>query len=533
MANEAAWDQGWALGSGRRQEQRAHKQALSDEQFQEKHNEIQGMIENLQTKLANISDKNSVDYLQTKDQLAQALQSRDAHWGEQNHPSALVKFGRMIGKDLRFPKKDAPPVVAPPVYNRPTMDVDGEQKPIGPAYKIQGPQTPAQIKAAAEATQLASAAPITPEQQAANTETARINAQLDAIQKSPLSEENKQKAIEAVFKIFKSAGNKVYKAPDGTIYAADINDPDSFIPGSVPYSNPTVGSIEIEQYRQAQAEGYTGTIYQFKADSTKSKAVESQWIRAHYGGRDLDQLSPEEADEAVAKYREENTPTTTSTGQSLVYDQNNQPHIFTHTATSSKNFPGAKGAPSAPPTTPSVASPNGATTTKKTPADVKKEADKVRPKSTASPIGPALDFTKMSPEVAAAKKDVDAATALVDIADRAEKAPDDVKAGLQRQVAASIQNTLEKRFNQQAFDNLIHNYGIANNFQAWLEKQETGALPDSIFKQLVAIAHSNLEGKKAALASAMRTPDSGQGNQDGNKSLADRLHEAYGAKEPQ
>ena len=36
MANAEAWNHGWALGSGIAQEQRAHKQALSDQEFQEK-----------------------------------------------------------------------------------------------------------------------------------------------------------------------------------------------------------------------------------------------------------------------------------------------------------------------------------------------------------------------------------------------------------------------------------------------------------------------------------------------------------------
>lgn len=175
MANDAAWEAGVRIGSERAREHRARKQALSDAQFQEKHNEIQGMIENLQTKLSYVpeSDRNTPDYLKLKDQYAQAIQDRDEHWKSLDHPSEVLKFGKMLGRDLHFSKKESP--VAPPVYGQPTMEVNGEKVPTGPAYKVQGPQTPAQLKAQKEANQLEAAAPLSPEQvaiQKANTEAA-------------------------------------------------------------------------------------------------------------------------------------------------------------------------------------------------------------------------------------------------------------------------------------------------------------------------------------------------------------------------
>ena len=219
MANDAAWQTGWQEGKQRSDERRAHKQALSDAQFQEKHNEIQGMIGNLSTKLAAVPEdaRNTPDYLKMQDQLAQAIQSRDAHWKSLDHPNAIMKFGKMLGKDLRFKKQESPTPVAPPVYGQPTIQtpasqgesvtlsgepaqpasdrvdmVDGHLKatrdpgspalsastvslggseagpsiPAGPAYKVQGPQTPAQMKAAAEAAQLVASGPVSPEQAA-------------------------------------------------------------------------------------------------------------------------------------------------------------------------------------------------------------------------------------------------------------------------------------------------------------------------------------------------------------------------------
>ena len=162
----------------------SHKQAMSDAQFQEKHNEIQGMIDNLQTKLASVpeSDRNNPDYLKLKDQLAQTLQDRDAHWKSLEHPSAILKFTKMLGRDLRFPKKEDATPVAPPVYGQPTMDVDGVKVPTGAAYKVQGPQTPAQQKAQTEASQLEAAAPLSPEQVATQKANAEAASDLTAVQ---------------------------------------------------------------------------------------------------------------------------------------------------------------------------------------------------------------------------------------------------------------------------------------------------------------------------------------------------------------
>lgn len=199
--------------------QLADQRRLKDQQFQDKHDEIQGKIENLHNQLDAVpkDQRNTPDYLKMQDQLAQAIQDRNAHWKSVDQPNALSKFGKMLGKDLRFKKQEAPVPVAPPVYGQPTIQtpasqgesvtlsgqpaqpasdgvdvVDGHLKatrdpgspalpastvslggseagpsiPTGPAYKVQGPQTPAQMKAAAEAAQLVAAAPLSPEQKA-------------------------------------------------------------------------------------------------------------------------------------------------------------------------------------------------------------------------------------------------------------------------------------------------------------------------------------------------------------------------------
>jgi hypothetical protein len=408
------------------------------------------------------------------------------------------------------------------------------------------------MKTAKEAEQLIAAAPLSPDQDAARKYTAQINAQLSAIDKSGMSDENKERAREAVFKIYQKTSNKVYRSPDGTIYAADINDPDSYIPGSVPYKEDTINSVKIGEFKAAQADGYTGTIAQFLADSTKSKAMQAEWTRAHYGGRDMDQLSPEEADRAMAKYKEESSPVTTSTGQSLVFDQNNQPHVFTHTGTSHKTFSGANGAPAATPpagtgatqppaeaTHPQTSgAPAGASTATppKTLGDVKKKAAALNPAASGSskgPIGPALDFKKMTPDVAAANKKYEDAVGLVDYAEKVKQHPDNAQE--QRDFAIMMERTMSGRFQTAAYDLEVKNSGVANTFQQWLNDLSTGALPPKILNNLVQAAHDYKDAAAAEVAAAKggsgATPNAGSANpQDGGKSLADRLHEAYGAK---
>lgn len=266
----------------------------------------------------------------------------------------------------------------------------------------------------------------------------------------------------------------------------------------------------------------------------------------------MDQLSPEEADQAMEKYKEESSPVTTSTGQGLVFDQNNQPHIFTHTSTSHKTFPGANGATPPPAATgtsaatppasgattkPPVAgtAPPAATTQPKTLGDVKKKAATLNPSSGSntlkSPIGPALDgFKKMTPDVSAANKKYEDAVGLVDYADRVKQHPDNAQE--QRDFAIMMERTMSGRFQTAAYDLEVKNSGIANTFQQWLNDLSTGALPPKILNNLIQAAHDykDATAKEVEAAKGSAPSYSGSTSDAGAKSLADRLHEAYGAK---
>lgn len=328
MANDAAWEAGVRIGSERAREHRARKQALSDAQFQEKHNEIQGMIENLQTKLSYVpeSDRNTPDYLKLKDQYAQAIQDRDEHWKSLDHPSEVLKFGKMLGRDLHFSKKESP--VAPPVYGQPTMEVNGEKVPTGPAYKIQGPQTPAQLKAQKEANQLEAAAPLSPEQiatQNAEASTAGSLASVRSGQKafielnpSSTPEEQQANFSQLIQKNFGSTGRGSWTQVSGKINGQPVTlnydkmsnrytyptgeavPPEDLAPGHwVPDAKSTVFAQDQKDYEEAKKGGYKGSFEQYKAESiAKGKADVPK------------PLTPDQQAQAVLKKKALGQPTT-------------------------------------------------------------------------------------------------------------------------------------------------------------------------------------------------------------------------------
>jgi hypothetical protein len=341
MANAEAWAEGARIGSELAQERRAHKQALSDQQFQDKHDEIQGMIENLGTKLAAVPEdaRNTPDYLKMQDQLAQAIQSRDAHWKSVDQPNALTKFGKMLGKDLRFRKQETPTPIAPPVYGQPTIQtpassgesvtlsaqsaqpasdrvdvVDGHLKatrdpgspalsastvslggseagpaiPTGPAYKVQGPQTPAQMRAAAEASQLVAAAPLSPEQQATTTANAGAAGNLASIQAAlknfdTLNPDATQEERNSFRNTLIQRGLlgqekptlKLYTLPDGTKAWLDATRPDLIPPGSTAAVTEPEGTRKRADYEEFKKKNptYNGSFEEWTAlEAAKGRA---------------------------------------------------------------------------------------------------------------------------------------------------------------------------------------------------------------------------------------------------------------------
>ena len=487
MANESAWQEGWQLGSQRGQERRAHKQALSDAEFQEKHNEIQGMVDNLQTRLSTL-DPSSTEYLQTRDQLAQALQTRDEHWGSQTHPNALMRFGKMLGKDLRFPKKPASAPAPPPIYGQSTIDANGEKIPAGPAYEIreQGSQTPEQVKAQAEATQLASAGPPSPTEQGeatAQTEITRTNAvnqaTIEWLKKNNAPQEVIDQAVASLAKVPLTKGVKAIGQPykdsnDGKFYQRFLNPDGTDFREEVPGYTQPAGKASHSKFAETEA------AYRHDYNIPEGEPLTVADILFINQQTALSSAAPSES------------ITTT-----LKQDLNGWYVPVTET---NRRVPGF-GVILKPPRGPLPGEDENAQPGEGQPTHlggVKKKAQAAgspTASSGATHVGKAV-LRGRTPEYTAAYKDYETAKGLSKIADLVAQHPDD--AINQKRLAVALEKVSAGRFTTQALDYIITS-GWGNTIQQWVNNPTHGALPADILRQLIDGAHENETAKKQVL----------------------------------
>jgi hypothetical protein len=528
MANAEAWSEGWQLGKERSQEHRAHKQAMSDAQFQEKHNEIQGMIDNLQTKLPTI-DANSPEYLQTKDQLAQALQARNEHWHPSKNPGALEKFGRMLGRDLHFPQKTTDTPVAPPVYGQPTMEIDGEKVPTGPAYKVQGPQTPAQTKAATEANQLVAAGPLSPEQQATGKAKAEAAGNLVTFQSNlklydsqhphaatpDATPEEKEARDTYINELLQGATGikepkevaEVWTTPKGAV-------PEEYPKGSGKYRLLKENKAGNQHYVQ-MPEGYSPSEAKPKQGTSALSVGLDSYAKSH-GFASFNDI-PNESRDAVMNYEirkqalDKAMPQSTTT-TTLKQDINGQwvPVTETNYRTPGGNITladplgASKSSPKSSPSgeeslasTPKKAQPAPKNGTPPSPSSAKSPSTPTRSGNTR--VGAPL-FQGRTPAIAKAQNDVVDATKLYSIAKQVEAKPND--AFNQKRLAVQLERASAGRFTVQALD-YVKQMGWGATLQEWANKPTTGALSPQLVRQLIDGAHENLKAAQESLKAAV------------------------------
>ena len=533
MANAEAWAEGAAIGSERAKEHRAHKQALSDQQFQDKHDEIQGMIENLHDQLTAVpkDQRNTPDYLKMQDQLAQAIQDRNAHWKSVDQPNALSKFGKMLGKDLRFKKQEAPVPVAPPVYGQPTMDVNGEKVPTGPAYKVQGPQTPAQMKAAAEAAKLVAAGPLSPEQQGtlggqkqAAMDLAVFNGKLKLYDSQHpegvgpnATPEGKQARAEYANDLLMS-GLKEPKEPVDAWTAVKGVDAQKMPDGS--YRELQVNKKGEYRYQQ-MPEGYNPQAPKAAKLGTSVFSVSLDTYAKSKGYGSFSEI-PDEYKEKVKDYEiRKGVLDRTISKKSVVTRvmQDAEGHPFTATVT---NYSGPAGneelvdpmplkkGDTNPPDDTGKPTPNP---TPVTPKDVKDKAKKINPQPSGggnAKFGPPDTSIQMkTPEITAANKLYQDAVGLVDYADKVQKNPNNAQE--QRDFAIKMEKVMSGRFQTAAYDLEVKNSGIANTFQQWVNDVSTGALPKKILDNLVQSAHDYKDAMAKEVEAAKGTTSNAGG----------------------
>jgi len=440
----------------------------------------------------------------------------------------------MLGKDLRFKKQEAPTPVAPPVYGQPTMDVNGEKIPTGPAYKVQGPQTPAQRRAAAEAAQLVAAGPVSPEQaatQQGRAESAKSLAEFQGNMKlydqnhpegigPTATPEGKQARNEYVNELLTS-GLKEPKEPIDAWTAVKGVDAQKMPDGS--YRELQVNKKGEYRYQQ-MPEGYNPQAAKTKS-GTSMFAVSLDTYAKSKGYGSFSEI-PDEYKEKVKDYEiRKDALDRTISKKSVVTRlmQDAEGHPFTATVT---NYSGPAGneelvdpMPSKEGAAPSSSGPANATPSpaKTNPSSpnldkVKKDAKALNTPSAGSgnaKFGPPDTSIQMkTPEITAANKLYQDAVGLVDYADKVQKHPNNAQE--QRDFAIKMEKVMSGRFQTAAYDLEVKNSGIANTFQQWINDISTGALPQQIVDHLVQSAHDYKDAMAKEVEAAKGTsPNAG------------------------
>lgn len=350
MANAEAWNQGWSLGTGRAEEDRAHKQKLKDQAHDTMVNEKHDLMTSLQSKIPTLkkldASGNLVDTpesLAAMNQLTQTIQERNELLDPSKHPGAFQRLASRIGlgpktqtpiapqrissttepgvasstvpgmdtgSTVAFPAS-SPTTVKSPKGQSTTTNPQDVQLPAGatapvytpelPAYKgtpsvgtaqqpgQYAPGTPKELlerakrmqQANTEAGEFASAAPLSPEQQAEIQakagiagDEAKAEWQLDFAKRHNLSPEAVQELTEKIagvptVKVPKPIGVPFRDANDGKWYQRT--------------QDPLTG-----EFKQVEVPGYSQT-----ARPSTSKYNENLAAYARKHGIAVDQI-PEE-----------------------------------------------------------------------------------------------------------------------------------------------------------------------------------------------------------------------------------------------
>jgi hypothetical protein len=101
MADGAAWDQGWALGSRIAEQGHARKQQLSDEDRKQKAQLLGSQLENLRTKIQSLP-KDSPEYQQTFSAMQDTLKNVKELFHPDTHPGLIASHGHLITDALRL-----------------------------------------------------------------------------------------------------------------------------------------------------------------------------------------------------------------------------------------------------------------------------------------------------------------------------------------------------------------------------------------------------------------------------------------------
>jgi hypothetical protein len=486
MANDLAWQEGWEIGSQSAQERRAHKEALSDEEHEQKVTELVDNLKANQAKLSALKDENG-NPLPGYDDALNNLQNnvRDLRelYHPEKYPGAIQRVGHLLTDALHITnpqdriKKDA--------ASKEAQSAKDEKEALG----------------------MAGAAPPSPAQAAVTTANANAAGELTSIQAkmanikklfpdlTPEQQTSFQNELAASITGVKPTPDKFYAT-----LADTVDDQGKHHYWRVPM-------VEGEQPEEVD---FGGQVLQPKtaAHPSHSKFAETEAAYRH----DYN-IAPDEP-LTVADIMFINQQTALSSAApsetvstSLKQDMNGWYVPVTET---NRRIPGlgeilkpprgaiAGGAGAQPGSTPTNL--NG----------VKKKAHAAgSPSASSGPTHVGKPVLRgRTPEYTAAYKDFKDADGLSKLADLVVQHPDE--AINQKRLAVALEKVSAGRFTTQALDYIIK-AGWGNTIEQWANNPSTGALPTDVLRQLVDGAHENMESKKQVLDDITSSEDESGG----------------------
>jgi hypothetical protein len=481
MADDAAWNAGWALGERIQGQRQEHKQALSDMELQGK---ITDLVENrkaIQAKLPTLLDDKgqpTPEYQQAMDSLTQNARDLREVYHPQNNPSAVAKYGHILTDALHL---------SSPQQRQ-------EKQASKQASLAAGDQRTAQS--------LAAAAPLSPEQTAVTTANANAAGDLASVQAKiknlntlfpNATDAQKQTWFNELAQAItggKTLAEKYFTQPMTT---KDAEGKEHY--WRVPM-DPNMDPEEID---------FNGQVVVPKTPPKVNKMTTGQLLQDSYlASLKLPSSTPWESltDAQRTGYQlyVNKLKQRASNHQSAITDREGNVHIV--------DLSGSSGpvevspSPTRPSATPPPAPHGGAGTA--TP----KATGSQKAGGSSSKGDRVLDFQKSTPSYTKAKNDVVDATKIASIADQVEKKPND--AFNQKRLAVALERASAGRFTVQALE-YIKQIGWGASIEEWAAKPTTGALSPELVRQLVDGAHENLNAAKDAMQAAITPTSSDSG----------------------
>jgi hypothetical protein len=473
MADDAAWNAGWALGERIQGQRQEHKQALSDMELQGK---ITDLVENrkaIQAKLPTLLDDKgqpTPEYQQAMDSLTQNARDLREVYHPQRNPTAIAKYGHLLTDALH---------VTNPAQRQ-------EKQASKQASLAAGDQRTAQS--------LAAAAPLSPEQTAVTTANANAAGDLASVQAKiknlntlfpNATPEQKQTWFNELAQAITGGKTLAEKYFSQIITTKDTEGKEHH------WRVPMDSNMDPEEI------DFNGQVVVPKTPPKVNKMTTGQLLQDSYlASLKLPSSTPWESltDAQRTGYQlyVNKLKQRASNHQSAITDREGNVHIV--------DLSGSSGpvevspSPTRPSATPPPAPHGGAGTA--TP----KATGSQKSGGSSSKGDRVLDFQKSTPSYTKAKNDVVDATKLDSIATQVAAHPDD--AVNQKRLAVQLERASAGRFTVQALDYIIK-AGWGNTIEGWALSPTTGALPPDIVRQLVEGAHENLKAAKDSLQVAI------------------------------